>query len=150
MTKKYQVSHGITSENIDIRYVNSHSITYWYDISIYQIQNIDTLNIESISPIPRPRGRRRRWEIWRRVPTPPPSGPGLEPLSGGFSAARRGTIKCNFTAAPQAEKERFFCLFQIIIYYAPRGRKGTLLTDVSIHLYPPRVFLFGHTLRSSL
>ena len=32
-------------------------------------------------------------------PSPPPSA-GAEPLSGGFSAARRGTIKCNFTAAP--------------------------------------------------
>ena len=36
-------------------------------------------------------------------PSPPPGG-GAEakPLSGGFSPARRGTIKCNFTAAPQA------------------------------------------------
>ena len=32
---------------------------------------------------------------------------------GGFSAARRGTIKCNCTVAPQAGKERLFCLFQI-------------------------------------
>ena len=30
-----------------------------------------------------------------------------------FSAARRGTIKYNFTAAPQAAKERCLCLFQI-------------------------------------
>ena len=41
----------------------------------------------------------------------PPRDPGAEPFSGGFSAARRGTIKCNFTAAPQAGKERFLCLF---------------------------------------
>ena len=46
----------------------------------------------------------------------PPQGPGAEPLSGSFSAARRGTIKCNFTAAPQAGKEPFFCLFQIKIF----------------------------------
>ena len=43
----------------------------------------------------------------------PPPGPGAEPLLSGFSAARHGTIKCNFTAAPQAGKERFLCLFQI-------------------------------------
>ena len=30
-----------------------------------------------------------------------------------FSAAHGGIIKCNFTAAPQARKERFFYLFQI-------------------------------------
>ena len=41
----------------------------------------------------------------------PPGGPGAEPLSGGFSAARRGIIKCNFTAAPRAGKGRFLCLF---------------------------------------
>ena len=40
-------------------------------------------------------------------------GPGVEPLSGSFSAARRGTIKFNFTAAPQAGKQRFLYLFQI-------------------------------------
>ena len=40
-------------------------------------------------------------------------GGGGEPLSGGFSAACRGTIKCNFTAIPQAGKKRFPCLFQI-------------------------------------
>ena len=39
--------------------------------------------------------------------------PKAESVSEGFSAARRGTIKCNFTAAPQAGKERFFCPFQI-------------------------------------
>ena len=39
-------------------------------------------------------------------------------LSGGFSAARRGTIKCNFTAAPQAGKERFLRLFQIMYIYS--------------------------------
>ena len=33
--------------------------------------------------------------------------------TGGFSAACRGTIKCNFTAALQVGKERFFGLFQI-------------------------------------
>ena len=34
-------------------------------------------------------------------PLPPtPEGLGAKPLLGGFSAARRGTIKCNFTAAP--------------------------------------------------
>ena len=38
-------------------------------------------------------------------------GPGEEPFSGGFSAARRGSIKYNFTAAPRAGKERFLCLF---------------------------------------
>ena len=43
-------------------------------------------------------------------------GPGAEPLSGDFSAARRGTIKCNFTATPQAGKDRFLCLFQIKWY----------------------------------
>ena len=32
-----------------------------------------------------------------------PWGSGAEPLSGGFSAACRGTKKCKFTAAPQAE-----------------------------------------------
>ena len=32
---------------------------------------------------------------------------------GGFSAARRGTINCNFTATLQAGEERFLCLFQI-------------------------------------
>ena len=42
----------------------------------------------------------------------PPQGPGTEPLSGGFSAARRRTTKCNFTANPQAGKKRFLCLFQ--------------------------------------
>ena len=39
---------------------------------------------------------------------------GLPPppcVLGAFSAARRGTIKCNFTAAPKAGKERFSCLF---------------------------------------
>ena len=30
----------------------------------------------------------------------PPRGPGAEPLSRGFSAARRVIIKCIFTAAP--------------------------------------------------
>ena len=50
-----------------------------------------------------------------RDPPPPPPlpGSGVEPLSGGLSAARPGTIKCNFTAAPQGGKEHFFCLFQI-------------------------------------
>ena len=43
----------------------------------------------------------------------PPQGPGVEPLSGGFSAARCGTIKCNFFAAPPARNERFLCLFQM-------------------------------------
>ena len=43
-------------------------------------------------------------------PPPPPASPGAEALSGSFSAARRSTIKCNFPAAPQAGKERFFCL----------------------------------------
>ena len=43
----------------------------------------------------------------------PSRGPGAGPLSGGFSAARRDTIKCNFTAGLQAGKERFLCLFQI-------------------------------------
>ena len=41
--------------------------------------------------------------------------PGVQersPFRGGF-AARHGAIKCNFTAAPQAEKERFLYLFQI-------------------------------------
>ena len=33
----------------------------------------------------------------------PPRSPKLEPLSGGFSAARRSKIKCNFNAAPQAD-----------------------------------------------
>ena len=47
----------------------------------------------------------------------PPRGLGAEPLSVGFSAARRGIIKCNFTAALQAGKERFFCLFQINQFY---------------------------------
>ena len=42
-----------------------------------------------------------------------PGGPGAVPLSGGSSASRRGTIKRNFTAAPQAGKEHFVCLFQI-------------------------------------
>ena len=55
-----------------------------------------------------------RWEVC--PPPPPPRGPGMEPLSGGFSAARRGTIKCNLTAAPQAGKERFFYIFQINIF----------------------------------
>ena len=45
-----------------------------------------------------------------------PHGPGTEPLSGDSSAAHRGTIRCNFTTAPQAGKERFFCLFQIIFF----------------------------------
>ena len=35
---------------------------------------------------------------------------------GGFSTARRGTIKCKFTAAPQVGKKRFLCLFQIIFF----------------------------------
>ena len=48
--------------------------------------------------------------------TPPPR-PGAEPLSRGFSVAHRGTIKCNFTAAPQAGKERFLCLFQMKVIY---------------------------------
>ena len=43
----------------------------------------------------------------------PPRGPAAEPFSGGFSAARCRSIKCNFTAAPQAGKERFLYLFQI-------------------------------------
>ena len=38
-----------------------------------------------------------------RASPPPHQGPGAEPLSGGCSAARRGTIKCSFTAAPQAK-----------------------------------------------
>ena len=41
-------------------------------------------------------------------PPPPPLGPGVKPLSWRFSAARRYTIKCNITAAPQAKKEHFF------------------------------------------
>ena len=50
-----------------------------------------------------------------RGQAPPPSRPEAraDPLSGGFFAARRGTIKCNFIAAPQAGKERFLCLFPI-------------------------------------
>ena len=43
----------------------------------------------------------------------PSRGSGAEPLSGGFSAARRGTIKCNFTVPLQAGKKRFLYLFQI-------------------------------------
>ena len=46
----------------------------------------------------------------------PTRGPGAEPLSGGsggFSAVRHGTMKCNFTAAPQAGKERFLWISQI-------------------------------------
>ena len=37
----------------------------------------------------------------------------MKAVSGSFSVARRGTKKCNFTAAPQAGKERFLYLFQI-------------------------------------
>ena len=47
-----------------------------------------------------------------------PSGrSGAKPLSGSFSVACRGTIKCNFTAVPQAGKERFLYLFQIKLFY---------------------------------
>ena len=49
---------------------------------------------------------------------PPRPSPFLE----GFSGARRGTIKCNFTAASQAGKERFFCVSQIKIFFLT-GRK---------------------------
>ena len=60
-----------------------------------------------------PKGEKRpRW----RAP-PLPQGPGVKALSGGFSAARRGIIKCNFTAAPQAGKERFLCPFQIRVFF---------------------------------
>ena len=48
----------------------------------------------------------------------PVGGLGASPLpglSGGFSAAHRGTINCNFTAAPQTGEEHFLCLFQIKI-----------------------------------
>ena len=41
------------------------------------------------------------------------SEPKAESLSADFSAARRGTVQCNFTATRQAGWERFFCLFQI-------------------------------------
>ena len=44
----------------------------------------------------------------------PPRGPGAEPLSG-ISVTCRGKIKCNFTAAPQAGKERFLFLLLIKI-----------------------------------
>ena len=37
----------------------------------------------------------------------------LGALLGGFPAACHGTIKCNFTAAPQAGKDGFLCLFKI-------------------------------------
>ena len=60
-------------------------------------------------------GQRHQWIVWG---VRPPSGPGAEHFSGGSSATRRGTIKCNFTAAPQAGKERFLCLFQINKFYA--------------------------------
>ena len=48
---------------------------------------------------------------------PPLWSPEAEPLPGGFSAARHDTIKCNFTAAPRAGKERFLCLFQIKYFF---------------------------------
>ena len=57
---------------------------------------------------------------------PPPSGSGVAPLSGGFSAARRGTTKCNFTATPQAGKERFSCLFQMNSYLPRLAQIGAL------------------------
>ena len=68
----------------------------------------------------------------RSVGRDPRRGPGAEPLSRGFSAARRGTIKSNFTDAPQAGEERFLCLFQIIkrrgrvsrqVYFQPSVRQ---------------------------
>ena len=40
------------------------------------------------------------------------------PPCGTFSDARGGTIKYNLTAALQAGKECFFCLFQIKMNYA--------------------------------
>ena len=52
----------------------------------------------------------------------PSRGPGAEPHPGGFSATRRGTIKCNFTAVPQAGKERFFCLFKINDFFSTGKR----------------------------
>ena len=44
--------------------------------------------------------------------------PGAGPLSEGFSTARRGKIKCNFTAAPRARSatERLLCLFHKYIF----------------------------------
>ena len=44
--------------------------------------------------------------------------PGAGPLSEGFSTARRGKIKCNFTAAPRARAatERLLCLFHKYIF----------------------------------
>ena len=42
---------------------------------------------------------------------------GIRVLLGGFSAARHGTIKCNFTATPQAGKEHFLCLLQGNAFY---------------------------------
>ena len=45
----------------------------------------------------------------------------------GFSAARRVTMKCNFTAAPQAGKEGFLCLFQINFLYCVVGESATVL-----------------------
>ena len=41
----------------------------------------------------------------------PPRGPGGRAPLEDFSVACRGTIKCNFTAPPQAGKQRFLCLF---------------------------------------
>ena len=46
------------------------------------------------------------------APPPTPLGPVKELFSGGFSAAYRGTIKCNFTAASQAGKGAFSAYFR--------------------------------------
>ena len=62
-------------------------------------------------------------------------GPVVEPLSEGFSAARRGTIKCNFTAAPRAGKERFLCLFQINIFMQPGGDPEQRLCNLAALRY---------------
>ena len=56
------------------------------------------------------RGRRSRLEVWGVRPFL--WGPGVKPLSG----VSLPLVKCNFTAAPQAGKQRFLCLFQIKVF----------------------------------
>ena len=53
-------------------------------------------------------------------PPPPRRGSQGEAPFGSFFAARRGTIKYNFTAVPHAGKERSYCLFwiKIIVHFS--------------------------------
>ena len=49
-------------------------------------------------------------------------------LTVSLRAVSRGAIKCYFTAALRADKERLFCLFQINPFFGPQVRKKIVFT----------------------